>query len=129
MVFYHKKVLVFIYSQIKDYIPMKCRLLIRSESDSSIFKFPTRAEMKESHTSYKAKLSSNYQLLHQYHKILHKANICGIDAITVLSYGLKFLSQYTMILWRDHRHMSRDKIFLSQNLWHHTATFVFRYEG
>ena len=30
----------------------------KNESDSSIFKFPTRAEIKESHTSYMAKLSS-----------------------------------------------------------------------
>ena len=30
----------------------------KNESDSSIFKFPTRAEIKESHTSYIAKLSS-----------------------------------------------------------------------
>ena len=37
---------------------MKWRLLIKNESDSSIFKFPTRAEIKESHTSYITKLSS-----------------------------------------------------------------------
>ena len=37
---------------------MKWRLLIKNESDSSIFRFPTRAEIKESHTSHIAKLSS-----------------------------------------------------------------------
>ena len=47
----------FRHLQIKDSIPMKWRLLIKNESDSSIFKFPTRAEIKESHTSYMAKLS------------------------------------------------------------------------
>ena len=43
--------------------------------------------------------------------ILYKANICGIHAITVLLYGKKFLSHYTMILSRDHWQMSRDEIF------------------
>ena len=37
---------------------MKWRLLIKNESGSSIFKFPTRVEIKALHTSYIAKLSS-----------------------------------------------------------------------
>ena len=34
-----------------------------------------------------------------------------------------------MILSRDHRHMSCDKSYLSQNLSYHTATFFLTYEG
>ena len=59
--FYNKEICsakYFRYLQIKDSIPMTWRLLIKNESDSSIFKFPTRAEIKETHTSYIAKLSS-----------------------------------------------------------------------
>ena len=48
----------FRYLQIKDSISMTWRLPIKNESDSSIFKFPTRAEIKETHTSYIATLSS-----------------------------------------------------------------------
>ena len=75
-------------------------------------------------------VSNIYQLLRQYDKILavaifkenelsssslvlHKANICSIDAIIVLSYGQKFLSHCTMILSRDHRHMSCDKVLFT----------------
>ena len=48
----------FRYLQIKDSISMTWRLFIKNESDSSIFKFPTSEEIKETHTSYIAKLSS-----------------------------------------------------------------------
>ena len=52
---------------------------------------------KNANSKTKRKFLNNYQLLHQYHKILAACNIqagracepifCGIDAITVLSYG------------------------------------------
>ena len=64
----------FRYLQIKDSIPMTWRLLIKNESDSSIFKFPTRAEIKETHTSYIAKLSSKMtysQLIKSVQKTSH----------------------------------------------------------
>ena len=51
-------------------------------------------------------------------KYCTKPIFCGIDAITVLSYGLNFSSQY-MILSRDNR-------FLSQTLSYGTATFILR---
>ena len=50
---------------------MKWRLLIKNESDSSIFKFPTRVEIKELHTSYIAKLSGKMiysELIKSVHK-------------------------------------------------------------
>ena len=40
-----------------------------------------------------------------------------------------FLSLYTLILSRDHPHLSPDKSFLSQNLSYHTATFILKNEG
>ena len=48
----------FRYLQMKDSIPIKWRLLIKNESDSSVFNSPTRAEIKEWHTLYIAKWSS-----------------------------------------------------------------------
>ena len=55
--------------------------------------------------------------------------ICGIDEITVLSYGKNFSSLYVMILPRDNRHMSRDNFFLLQTMSHGTATFILKYEN
>ena len=54
---------------------------------------------------------------------------CGIDAITVLSYGKNFSSHYIMTLSRDNRHMSGDKYVLSQTLSDGTAMFIFTYKS